>query len=112
MRIPNPAPIIVPLALAVGLTCASGVLTLGCGGDGPAKSPEVAALPEAQARRLAIAAAEIEGYDRESYSVTDANRQKDGSWSVFLQHAAPAPPGGHCLVVVDAKGNAIVHRGR
>lgn len=85
----------------------------GCGGDEPAaKSAEAPSLPEAKAVELAVAAAEAEGYDRETYTVMDANRQKDGSWSVFLQHKPPAPPGGHCLVEVDAKGHTTVHHGR
>lgn len=70
----------------------------------PAREASSPNLDEAEALRIAEAAATSEGYDLDKYNMTGCHYEfvrKDGTWTVFYELKPPTPPGGHFLVSIN-----------
>jgi hypothetical protein len=97
---------------------------VGCGGAAgeqtqasPGTKKDVRAISKAEARSIAERKGREAGYDVNVYRVTQIELEEEGSfkghWSVFFEHAPPAPVGGHFTVYVDERsGEAKLFHGR
>jgi hypothetical protein len=77
-----------------------------CGAAGPA-------IDQDRAIEIAREAGSTNGYDPAVYTEASATwEEEDGSWWVLIEHAPPAPPGGHFGVRVDGTtGEATLRHG-
>jgi predicted small lipoprotein YifL len=86
-----------------------------CGQRSPLDGPPDAKLSYSQVKKIAEQTAkangiELAGYDDPVLRFEGAGQKKE--WLVYFQMKSPAPPGGHCLVVVnDATSAAEFHPG-
>jgi hypothetical protein len=116
------------MLVVAALAVASVSSMAGCAGSSRTAATEVAApspdastspqavspsvpISEDQAREIALRTAAAEGYDNATYPVTSLQREADGTWTVFLEHIPPTPPGAHCIVTVSPDGTARLAHG-
>jgi hypothetical protein len=91
------------------------LFVVGCGQRSPLDGPPDANLSYGQVKEIAERTAkangiELGGYDDPVLRFEGAGAKKE--WLVYFQMKSPAPPGGHCLVVVnDATSAAEFHPG-
>jgi hypothetical protein len=81
---------------------------------GAAQATPEPAVDAARARAIAIETGAASGYDPAVYTELGEPvwHAEDGTWWVPVEHAPPAPPGGHYAVTVDGtSGEATLRHG-
>ena len=103
------------LAFAFAAVVAMASAGLSCTKRSPLDGPPDAKLSYSEVKALAEQTAKANGVDLSGYDdpvlrFEGANAKKD--WLVYFQMKSPAPPGGHCLVVInDTTSAAQFHPG-
>lgn len=85
-----------------------------CGGAQPSSVASAPAIDAARARVIAVETGAASGYDPAVFTEVDEPvwHAEDGTWWVLVEHAPPAPPGGHYAVTVDGDtGEATLRHG-
>lgn len=91
-------------AVSLAFVCACGAAVA----NPPSTSPAITAE---RARAIALETGAASGYDRAVYTeVGEPTWRDDGTWWVLVEHAPPAPPGGHYAVSVDGATGAATLR--
>jgi hypothetical protein len=98
------------LAVALAAVVATALAGGGCTKRSPLDGPPDAKLSYSEVKTLAEQTAkangvDLSGYDEPVLRFEGANAKKE--WLVYFQMKSPAPPGGHCLVVINDTTSAV-----
>jgi hypothetical protein len=98
------------LAVALAAVIATAMTAPGCTKRSPLEGPPDAQLSYSEVKALAEQAAkangiDLGGYDEPVLRFEGAKAKKE--WLVYFQMKSPAPPGGHCLVVINDATSAV-----
>ena len=98
------------LAVALAAIVTTALAGAGCTKRSPLDGPPDAKLSYSEVKALAEQTAKANGIDLSSYDEPVLRFEGDKAkkeWLVYFQMKAPAPPGGHCLVVVNDATSAV-----
>jgi predicted small lipoprotein YifL len=98
------------LLVALAAVVAAALAGAGCTQRSPLDGPPDAKLSYSEVKGLAEQTAksngiDLGGYDEPVLRFEGAEGKKE--WLVYFQMKSPAPPGGHCLVVINDTTSAV-----